>query len=71
MQRLQSRIEALADDPYPRGSRKLEHPSLPPHAYRIRAGRYRVIYTVHEREAVVRVLAAGHRHDIYRRLRLR
>lgn len=70
-ERVRSRIDALADDPYPRGSRKLQLPSLPQHAYRIRAGRYRVIYAVNERAAVVRVLAVGHRRDIYRRFRER
>lgn len=67
-ERLRSRIEALAADPWPSGARTLRHPSLRQPAYRIRVGDYRVIYAVDEDAAAVRVLGVGHRRDVYRRL---
>lgn len=36
--------------------------------YRLRVGRYRVIYDVLEDRVVIRLVAVGHRREIYRRL---
>ena len=56
-------IAALADDPRPRGSKKL----VGGHDYyRIRIGDYRVLYEVRARQVLVLVIAVGHRRDIYR-----
>ena len=57
-------IVALGDDPIPRGSRKLSgHDDV----FRIRVGRYRVIYSVAQRKLIVIVLKIGQRKDVYRR----
>jgi mRNA interferase RelE/StbE len=53
----------LADDPFPRGSRKL---SGYEDVFRIRVGRYRILYSVSERALIIIVLKIGHRKDIYR-----
>lgn len=56
------RIESLADDPRPRGCEKLTDREL----YRIRQGRYRIVYSIHDKELHIVVIAVGHRKDIYR-----
>jgi mRNA interferase RelE/StbE len=61
--RIAARIEALADNPYPPGTRKMAGEE---HAYRIRIGDYRVVYDVLEDAIVVLVLRIGHRKDVYR-----
>jgi mRNA interferase RelE/StbE len=61
--RITARILALADDPYPPGTRKIKGEQ---HAYRIRVGDYRVVYDVLEDAVVVLVLRIGHRKDVYR-----
>lgn len=54
---------ALTDDPIPRGSRKL---SGYDDVFRIRVGRYRILYSVSQRALIIIVLKIGHRKDIYR-----
>jgi len=61
--RIAARVLALADNPYPAGSRKITGEE---HAYRIRVADYRVIYDVLEDAIVVLVLRIGHRKDVYR-----
>ena len=56
-------ILALADDPFPKGSRKLSGYT---DVFRTRIGRYRVIYSVAKAKLIVIVLKIGHRKDIYR-----
>ena len=62
-QRLQRRIDRLAENPYPAGGKKLqaEEPF-----YRIRVGDYRVIYQVEPQELLVVVVKIGHRREVYR-----
>ena len=61
--RVVQRICALADDPRPPGCQKLSGRDR----YRLRQGRYRIIYSVHDQELVVFVVKVGHRKDVYRR----
>ena len=56
-------IQALGGDPHPRGSRKLQGFA---DVFRIRVGRYRVLYSVERRRVVVVVLKIGQRKDVYR-----
>jgi mRNA interferase RelE/StbE len=56
-------IVSLSIDPRPYGSKKLSGTQA---TYRVRAGDYRIIYDIHEKEVVVSVLKLGHRGDIYR-----
>jgi len=61
--RLARALVALADDPFPRGSRKLVGYQ---DVFRIRVGVYRVIYDVAEAQLVIIILKIGHRKDVYR-----
>ena len=54
---------ALAEDPYPTGSRKLTGYD---DVLRIRVGQYRVLYSVSGKKLVIIILKIGHRKDIYR-----
>jgi len=58
-------IRKLAEDPRPRGARKLVGEIGG--AWRIRVGDWRVIYDVDEDERLVIILAALHRREAYRR----
>ncbi|MBD2090368.1 type II toxin-antitoxin system RelE/ParE family toxin [Microcoleus sp. FACHB-1515] len=62
-QRIQPKIDALADTPLPSGVVKLEA-SL--NLYRIRIGDYRVIYELQDKALIVLVVKVGHRRNIYR-----
>ena len=61
-QRVVDRIGALADDPRPAGCTKLSGQE----AYRVRQGKYRIVYTVADDVLVVEVVKVGHRRDVYR-----
>jgi mRNA interferase RelE/StbE len=61
-QRIAGRIRALAEDPRPPGCEKLHREER----YRVRQGRYRVLYSVDDREGVVLVVKLGHRRDVDR-----
>lgn len=54
---------ALADDPFPRGSRKLAGYD---DVFRVRTGRYRILYSVTEPKLIIVVLKVGHRREVYR-----
>jgi mRNA interferase RelE/StbE len=61
--RLVRRLEALEDNPRPRGVEKLAGVE---ELYRVRVGAYRIVYTIRDRELVVIVVRIGHRRDVYR-----
>jgi mRNA interferase RelE/StbE len=56
------RIETLAVDPRPPGCEKLTGQDK----YRLRQGRYRILYSIQDDELTVWVVNVGHRKDIYR-----
>lgn len=60
-QRIVSRIEDLADDPRPPGAQKLTGH----HGYRIRQGRYRIVYEITDDTLVVLVVKIADRKDVY------
>jgi len=60
--RIVKRIEALADDPKPTGSLKLSGREL----YRIRQGRYRILYNIQDAVLIVYVIKVGDRKSIYK-----
>jgi mRNA interferase RelE/StbE len=53
----------LVEEPYPRGTRKL---SGYDDVFRIRVGRFRVLYSVVKNRLVILILKIGHRKDVYR-----
>ena len=63
-QRIVARLAKLADDPRPPGCEKLTGPTT---LFRIRQGRYRVMYEVDDQERFVDIIKVGHRREVYRR----
>ena len=57
------RIKALARNPRPRGCRKL---FVSKNDWRIRVGKYRVIYQIRDRAKEIRVMKIRHRGEAYR-----
>jgi mRNA interferase RelE/StbE len=60
--RILSRVEKLGDDPRPMGCEKLTGEEL----YRVRQGKYRIVYSIQDNELTVWVVRVGHRKDVYR-----
>jgi mRNA interferase RelE/StbE len=60
--RIFPRIKALATSPRPQGCKKL---SGGRDEWRIRAGDYRVIYTLDDEEKTVKVTRIAHRREVY------
>jgi len=63
-ERIRQRIERLADNPRPAGSKKLKGAH---DRYRIRQGDYRILYSIEDAIRVVAIVHVGHRKDVYRR----
>ena len=61
-QRIIKRIKSLADSPRPPGALKLSGLER----YRIRQGRYRILYTIEDEVLIVQVIKIGDRKDVYR-----
>ncbi|MBW2491004.1 MAG: type II toxin-antitoxin system RelE/ParE family toxin [Deltaproteobacteria bacterium] len=62
LKRILSRIESLSEDPRPKGCEKLTGQKR----YRLRQGRYRIVYSIQDDELTVWVVKVGHRKDLYR-----
>ena len=62
--RLRKEINALADNPRPRGVETLRGKSRG--LLRLRVGKYRVIYTVRHDRLIVVVVRVAHRRESYR-----
>ena len=58
-----SRVEALAEDPFPRQSRKLAGAER---MYRLRVGAYRVVYEVDSDVRAITIHYIRHRREAYR-----
>jgi mRNA interferase RelE/StbE len=63
IQRILAAVEALADDPYPKGSKKLMGSER---TYRIQIGDYRVVYSIRAALLTIEIIRVGHRKDVYR-----
>ena len=62
-QRIVARILALGDEPRPAGCEKLAGEN---DRYRVRVGRFRIVYSVSDDELLVLVVRVAHRKDVYR-----
>lgn len=60
--RVATRMRGLSAEPRPAGCEKLSGREL----YRVRQGRYRVLYEVVDHDPTVTVIKIGHRREIYR-----
>ena len=61
-QRVVARIRALASDPRPPGCQKLSGAEK----YRVRQGRYRILYSIEDDRLIVTVVQVAHRKDVCR-----
>lgn len=63
LRRVDAAILTLADDPQPHSSKKLKGEE---DLYRLRVGRYRIIYRIENDELIVLVIRIRHRREVYR-----
>jgi len=62
VRKILKKIGSLGDDPRSSGCEKLTGEER----YRIRQGRYRILYSIQDLELTVWVVKVGHRSDVYR-----
>ncbi len=62
LNRILEEIESLSENPRPSGSQKLSGQER----YRIRQGRYRILYSIQDKELTIWIVKVGHRKDVYR-----
>jgi len=62
LKRILSRIEKLGETPRPMGCEKLTSMDL----YRVRQGKYRIVYSIQDNELTIWVIKIGHRKNVYR-----
>jgi len=55
-------IESLSENPRQQGCKKLSGQER----YRFRYGRYRIIYSIQDKELTVWIVKVGHRKNVYR-----
>ena len=60
--RVVDKIRSLANEPRPAGCRKLSGAER----YRLRVGRYRILYAIEDDRLIVIVVKVGDRKDVYR-----
>lgn len=61
--RILHQIRSLSAEPRPLGCEKLTSQE----GYRIRQGRYRILYSIQDNERTVWIVKVSHRKDVYRR----
>ena len=62
LKKILDRIELLSEDPRPPGCEKLTGQQR----YRLRQGRYRILYSIQDDELTIWVVKVAHRKDVYR-----
>jgi len=62
VRRILDRIKTLEKDPRPLGCEKLTGQER----YRLRQGRYRIVYSIQDDELTIWIVTVGHRKDVYR-----
>jgi len=60
--RILNHIKALEENPRPPGCEKLTGQER----YRLRQGRYRIVYSIQDDELTIWIVTIGHRKDVYR-----
>ena len=61
IKRIVGKIGLLADNPRPRGARKISEGEK----YRLKCGIYRILYSIEDDLLIVYVVKVGHRKEIY------
>ncbi len=62
LRKILAKIEKLADNPRLIGCEKLTEQEL----YRLRQGRYRIVYSIQDSDLTVWIIKIGHRKEVYR-----
>jgi len=62
LRKILSRIKKLSEDPRPAGCEKLTGQER----YRLRQGKYRIVYSIQDDKLTIWVVKVGHRKDVYR-----
>jgi mRNA interferase RelE/StbE len=62
LKKILNRIQGLADDPWPPGREKLTGQER----YRLRQGRYRILFSIQDDELSIWIVKVGHLKDVYR-----
>lgn len=62
VRKILDRIQTLENDPRPPGCEKLTGQER----YRLRRGRYRIVYSIQNNELTIWVVKVSHRKDVYR-----
>ncbi len=62
LKQILNKINGLAHDPRPSGCQKLSESEK----YRIRQGKYRILYSVQDDELTIWIVRIAHRKDVYR-----
>ena len=62
--KLRSAMRTLADEPFARGTSKLQGTE---DTFRIRVGDYRIIFDIDSNEKIVTIIHVAHRRDVYRK----
>ncbi len=65
VQRILNNIELLSEDPTPRNSKKLKGVE---NIYRIRVGKYRIVYEINQDQKMIIIYYLRHRDDVYRNI---
>ena len=61
LKKLLDKIGSLAENPRPYGCEKLTGQER----YRLRQGRYRIVYSIQDRDLTVWIVKVAHRKDVY------
>jgi mRNA interferase RelE/StbE len=62
LHKILKRVESLVSNPRPQGCEKLTGQER----YRIRQGKYRILYSIQDNELTIWVVKISHRKDVYR-----
>jgi len=62
LKKILARIKNLSDDPRPAACEKL----MGQERYRVRQGRYRIVYSIQDDQLTIWVVKVGHRKHVYR-----
>lgn len=65
LERIQSAIDDLRIDPFCKDAEKVRGYE---HTYRLRVGRYRIVYEVAKTIRIITIIRIGHRKGVYKRL---
>ena len=64
LEKINKTIDQLEKNPRPQGYKKLQGRN----AYRVRAGNYRIIYEIKDKELIILVIRIRHRSDVYKHM---